>query len=409
MSKTTIVNSRVLEGASGPGGGFGSPGGAGVPGSAFNRDPASRWDLLLGEGRILRISPAGSRAPEGEVIDAAGAWAAPGYVDIHTHGGAGADVMDADSAGLERIALFHLSNGTTTFLATTLTAGLDRIRAALGTVRAYRGGGARIAGVHLEGPFLSPSNAGAQEKRHLRAPDPEGRDFVLSNADVIRRVTLAPELPGALELIGDCAARGIRVSAGHDSSVDDEIAAAVEAGLDCVTHIYCCSSTISRRTGPRKHLGLTEIGMADSRLAVEVIADGRHVPDALFRLILRAKGRDSVCLVSDSIRVAGMPDGDYRLGDEGTEVRVRKDGDEASVPDLGVYAGSVMPLGSMVRRLAAGGAASLADAVHMASAVPARLAGLSDRGRIAEGLLADINLLEEDGGIRRTLLGGKGT
>lgn len=405
MTRTTIVNARILEGGPGTGGEPGTSGRAGAPGAAD--DPKDRRDLLLGEGRILRISPAGSRPPEGEVIDAEGARAAPGYVDIHTHGGAGADVMDADADGLERIARFQLANGTTTFLATTLTAPLDRIRAALDTVRAYRGGGARIAGVHLEGPFLSPANAGAQEKRFLRAPDAEARDFVSANADVIRRITLAPELPGAPDLIAECAARGIRVSAGHDASVDDEIAAAVEAGLDCVTHIYCCSSTISRRTGPRKHLGLTEVGMADPRLAVEVIADGRHVPDALFRLILRAKGRDSVCLVSDSIRVAGMPDGEYRLGDPGTEVRVRKEGDEASVPDLGVYAGSVMPLGAMVRRLVAGGAASLEDAVHMASAVPARLAGLSDRGRIAEGLLADINLLAEDGSVLRTFLGGR--
>lgn len=406
MTRTTIVNARILEGND-PGGQAGESGRGGAPGAADG--PEGLRDLLLGEGRILRISPAGRKAPEGVIIDAEGARAAPGYVDIHTHGGAGADVMDADSEGLGRIARFHISNGTTTFLATTLTAPLDRIRAALDTVRSYRGGGARIAGVHLEGPFLSPANAGAQEKRFLRAPDTEALRFVADNADILRRVTIAPELPGALDLIAECAARGIGVSAGHDSSVDDEIEAAIEAGLSCVTHIYCCSSTISRRTGPRKHLGLTELGMADPRLAVEVIADGRHVPDALFRLILRAKGRDSVCLVSDSIRVAGMPDGEYRLGDPGTEVRVRKEGDEASVPDLGVYAGSVMPLGSMVRRLVAGGAASLEDAVHMASAVPARLAGLSDRGRIAEGLLADINLLDEDGSVLRTFLGGQAT
>ncbi|HOX12587.1 MAG TPA: N-acetylglucosamine-6-phosphate deacetylase [Spirochaetia bacterium] len=406
MTRTTIVNARILEGND-PGGPAGESGRGGAPGAADG--PEGLRDLLLGEGRILRISPAGRTPPEGVVIDAEGARAASGYVDIHTHGGAGADVMDADSEGLGRIARFHLSNGTTTFLATTLTAPLDRIRAALDTVRAYRGGGARIAGVHLEGPFLSPANAGAQEKRFLRAPDTEALRFVADNADILRRVTLAPELPGALDLIAECAARGIGVSAGHDASVDDEIEAAIETGLSCVTHIYCCSSTISRRTGPRKHLGLTELGMADPRLAVEVIADGRHVPDALFRLILRAKGRDSICLVSDSIRVAGMPDGEYRLGDPGTEVRVRKEGDEASVPDLGVYAGSVMPLGAMVRRLVAGGAASLEDAVHMASAVPARLAGLSDRGRIAEGLLADINLLAEDGSVLRTFLGGQAT
>ena len=417
MTRTTIVNARILSGQAVPGGSIGpagapgsaesarAPGPAGAPAAAD--DPTRLWDILFGEDRILRVSPSGRNDPEGEIIDARGAWAAPGYVDIHTHGGAGSDVMDADPGGLERIARFHLSNGTTTFLATTLTAPLDRIQAALDVVRSYRGGGARIAGVHLEGPFLSPANAGAQEKRHLRVPDDQARKFIAANADVLRRITIAPELPGALELIEECAARGIGVSAGHDASVDDELAAAIEKGLSCVTHIYCCSSTISRRTGPRKHLGLTEVGMSDPRLAVEVIADGRHIPDALFRLILKAKGRDAVCLVSDSIRVAGMPDGEYRLGDAGTEVRVRKEGDEASIPDLGVYAGSVMPLGTMIRRLVSGGAASLADAVYMASTVPARLAGLSDRGRIVEGARADINLLEEDGGIRRTFLGGQ--
>jgi N-acetylglucosamine-6-phosphate deacetylase len=387
MTRTTIVNARLLEGP----------------------DLAGLEDVLIGDGRILRISPAGEQPSEGERIDALGAYAAPGYIDLHTHGGEGADVMDADPEGLERIARFHLANGTTSFLATTLTASLPRIQAAIDAVRAYQGRGARIVGVHMEGPFISAANAGAQERHHLRHPDVEGRAFVRANADVVRRITLAPELPGAMELIEECVERGIRASAGHDAAVDDEIAAAMARGPDCVTHIYCCSSSISRRAGPRKHLGLTEIGMADARLSVEVIADGRHIPDALFGLILRAKGRDSVCLVSDSIRVAGLPDGEYHLGDSKTGTLVRKEGDEASVPALSVYAGSVMPLGAMVRRLVSGRVVSLADAVRMATAVPARLSGLADRGCLEEGALADINMLGEGGGIRLTLLGGERT
>ena len=365
-------------------------------------------DVLIRDGEIVGIGSAGGAA---EILDAGGRILAPGLIDVHIQGAGGADVLDATPEALQTISRTCARFGVTGFLATTVykPGQENRHLSVAAECIGQDLGGARLLGVHLEGPFLSTANAGAQERHYLRNPDAEGRAFVLANADVVRRITLAPELPGALELIEECTERGIRVSAGHDAAIDDEIAAAMARGLDCVTHIYCCSSSISRRVGPRKHLGLTEIGMADARLSVEVIADGRHIPDALFSLILRAKGRDSVCLVSDSIRVAGLPDGEYLLGDAETGTLVRKEGEEASVPALGVYAGSVMPLGAMVRRLVSGGVVALADAVHMATAVPARLSGLADRGRLEEGSLADINVLGEDGGIRLTLLGGERT
>ncbi len=370
-------------------------------------------DLFIESGRITRITPAGSSGAAGATSrhDAAGAFVAPGYVDIHTHGGMGSDIMDATAEAVATVARFHASRGTTSFLATTLTAPLPAIGRAFDVVREFMratpAGCAEILGVHLEGPFLSPPNAGAQDKSWLRKPDAAASDFVLANADVIRRVTLAPELEGAIALVKRLKEAGIGVSAGHDMAIDDEIHAAIEAGLDAVTHIYCCSSGISRRTGPRKHLGLTEMGMSDDRLAVEVIADRRAIPDRLFDLIWKAKGRDRICLVSDSVRVAGMPDGEYMLGDAGTGVLIEKLGDEVSVPSLGLYAGSVTSLDQSVRNLVAHNGVSLADAVSMASAVPAGLLGLRDRGRLAEGTVADINILDPAGGLLATFIRGE--
>ena len=373
---------------------------------------ASPVDINVAGGRIESVAPAGRGVGADRTFDADGAWVAPGYIDIHTHGGLGADAMDATPEALDEVARFHLAAGTTSFLATTLTAPLPDIARALDALRARAarpGGrpGASILGAHLEGPFLSPRNAGAQDRRFLRGLDEEATAFVLGNADIVRRVTLAPELEGAPAFVARLRSAGIGASAGHDAAVDDEILAAVEAGLDGVTHIFCCSSGISRRSGPRKHLGLTEIGLADDRLTVEVIADRRHTPDALFPLVWRAKGRDRICLVSDSIRVAGLPDGEYALGGAEGGATVLKRGDEASLPGLGLYAGSAISLGQAVRNLVAYAGLSLGDAVHMATAVPARLLGLADRGRVAPGMAADLNLLDPAGRVLATFIGGE--
>jgi N-acetylglucosamine-6-phosphate deacetylase len=427
--------------------------GARLAGPIHPDGASSLVDIQIEDGRITQILP----AAEGQlrsftdgvrIIEARGAWAAPGYIDIHTHGGDGADIMDATPEAVARVARFHLRHGTTSFVPTTLTAPLERVGVALDAVRQAikeesfvlnfgtsghdRHPGARILGAHMEGPFLAAKNAGAQDRSALRTPDAAGIAFVKANADILRRITIAPELPGALDLIRLCKTLGIRVSAGHDGAVDDEILAAIDAGLESVTHLYCCTSGISRRTGPRKHLGLTEIGMLEDRLTAEVIADRQHTPDLLFVLILRAKGHDRLCLVSDSLSIAGMPDGEYLLGPGGHISRAEslaeggpdraaipeaqaqlpdgmpliKTGDEAFLPSIGLYAGSATPLSRMVQNIVTHCAVPLADAIHMATAVPARLLGLEDRGDLREGTLADINLLGDHGELRLTLLGG---
>jgi len=363
-------------------------------------------DMIIDEGRIIDIKAAGSLAPGGDILDAKGLFVAPGYIDVHFHGARGADVMDASSASLEEIALYQLEHGTTSYLATTMTAGLPEIQKAIDAVRNHRGPGARLLGVHLEGPFFTAPNAGAQDRERLHAIDDEGLAFLAANKDVIRRVSFSPELERSADLVRLCLTGSISVSAGHDAAIDDEILPLVEAGLECVTHIYCCSSTVGRRKDSRKHLGLTELGLLDDRLFVEVIADRRHTPDLLFDLILKAKSHSRICLVSDSVKYAGLPDGMYPLRGEGEPIIVRKSGDEAVLFPHGPYAGSVTPLDRAVMNIVACNRVALAQAVYMATEVPARLLRLEDRGALRPGALADINILDRDGSIVYTILGG---
>lgn len=342
---------------------------------------------------------------EGEVFDAKGKVATAGFIDIHTHGGWGKDCMEATVSAIETICKYHLYTGTTTFVPTTMTAGIEDINAALDNIRKYDGKYARIAGVHLEGPYLAKKSAGAHPPRLLISPKDSDR-FVWDNADIVKRVTLAPNLDGAAEFCKRATKSGIQVSMGHDDSIDDEIYACISAGANSVTHMYNCTSRPSRRSTPKKHLGLTEVGLIEDKVVAEVIADGRHVPDKLFQMIYKIKGSKGICLVSDSLSIAGMPEGDYYLGSGESKQRIRIDDGVAILPDLNTYAGSITPVGAMVGRLYRQGY-DLGECVDMCTKTPARLLGLKNIGDIAVGMVGDINILDGDGAVVDTLLGGK--
>ncbi|MDE7336840.1 MAG: amidohydrolase family protein, partial [Clostridia bacterium] len=188
--------------------------------------------------------------------------------------------------------------------------------------------------------------------------------------------------------------------------IDDEIYACIESGANSVTHMYNCTSRPSRRSTPKKHLGLTEVGLIEDCVIAEVIADGRHVPDKLFSMIYKLKGSKGICLVSDSLSVAGMPQGDYYLGSGESKQKIRIDDGVAILPDLNTYAGSVTSVGKMVARLFALGY-DLGACVDMCTKTPAKLLGRKDIGDIAVGMKGDINILDEKGEVYLTLLGGK--
>ena len=341
----------------------------------------------------------------GDVIDGGGMIACAGYIDIHTHGGWGKDCMEPTYEAIDTVAKYHLSTGITSFCPTTMTADIADIEAALANMRSHNTNRARLAGAHLEGPFLSSKAAGAHPLDKLQNPDKNNTAFITRNRDMVRRITVAPDLPGAPFVTALCASMGIQVSIGHDGSIDDEILACIEAGASSVTHMGNCTSHASRRyPSPKKHLGLFEMGLADDRLVCEVIADDRHVPDALFKIFYRLKGKDGICFVSDSLSVAGMSEGDYFLGSGESAQAIRIEDGVAVLPDKHTYAGSVTPISKMVSRLYAQGYPA-EDVLTMATLTPARLVNLTDRGDLRPGLLADINLLNDKLEVVRTMMG----
>lgn len=357
-------------------------------------------NIVIEDGKILSLG----NVMAGEITDGKGMIACAGFIDIHTHGGWGKDCMEPTFEAIDTVAKYHLSTGITSFCPTTMTADIADIEAALSNMRSYKTNGARLAGAHLEGPFLSAKAAGAHPLDKLLDPDKENTAFIARNRDVVRRITVAPDLSGAPFVTALCRSMGIQVSIGHDQSIDDEIYACIEAGATSVTHMGNCTSHASRRyPSPKKHLGLFETALGESRLVCEVIADDRHVPDALFDIFYRLKGRDGICFVSDSLSVAGMKEGDYFLGSGESAQPIRIEDGVAVLPDKHTYAGSVTPVSKMVSRLFAKGYPA-EDLLTMATLTPAKTVGLNDRGDLRPGMLADINLLDDKLNVVKTFM-----
>jgi N-acetylglucosamine-6-phosphate deacetylase len=317
------------------------------------------------------------------------------------------DAMDATPEAFDEIADFHFRNGDAVFLPTTLTASLESISRAFDCFRSYRPKlPVYLPGLHMEGPFLSPVGKGAQDRRFFLDVDEKGIDFVVRNCDVIKLITIAPDLPGIGKLIEACAAHHIVVSGGHDGSIETEVYEAIEAGMRSVTHIFCSSSTISKRNFER-HVGITEVALCTDRLYAEVIADGAHIPYELFNILYKCKGYARLILVSDSIRATGMKPGRYYLGNsgDGTEIEVTEK--VAMLADKSMYAGSITTVRKMVENLARNTDIPIAEIVHMATKSPASLLGLEGVGDVGIGYSDRLNVLSPDGKLLATIAEGK--
>lgn len=363
----------------------------------------SNCNVTIGDdGKIVAVG----NQTEGEVIRFDGEPVAAGYIDIHTHGGYGKDCMEPTYECIDTIARYHLDTGITSFCPTTMTASPEDINKAVDNIRKYDSRYARIAGVHLEGPYLSQKAAGAHPP-HLLISPLDDDSFVRNNLDIVKRVTIAPNVRGSAEFTAEYSKKGVQISLGHDNSIDDEIYPCIDAGATSVTHMYNCTSRPSRRDNPKKHLGLTEVGLIDNRITTEIIADDRHVANTLFKMIYKLKGYRRICLVSDSLSVAGMPAGDYYIGAGDSKQSIRVEDGVAVLPSENTYAGSVTPVSKMVCNLIGCGIAP-AHAIYMATKVPARLICRKDIGDIKVGCLADINVLDkEDYSVKATFLGGQ--
>ena len=371
-------------------------------------------DVVVEDGVIIKLDS--DIAPrDGEtVIDAEDCYVCPGFVDIHTHGGGGADFMDATDESFEKALRFHAQNGTTSLLASSVTAPIPQIENMLDTVRRYKNQEnpiCRILGAHIEGPFLSVKNKGAQNEKYLRIPKRDGYDFIIKNKDVIVNVTISPELDGAAEMAQILTSLGIVVSGGHDDAQKSNIMPVIDAGLTNLTHIFCAMSNVAMRDGVRS-VGLNEIGLLDDRVSVELIADNKHLPPELVRLAYKCKGARMACVVSDCLRAGGMPpDGTlYTLGpihDENAQKFIVSE-DVARLPDGSRYAGSIQPISRMVKNLVNDCNIPLVDAVCMASYTPAKIIGMqNETGSITEGKKADFCIMDKALSVAHVIVNGK--
>ena len=360
--------------------------------------------VLCEDGRITGVGDSREVTPEPDslIIEAGGQIVMPGFIDTHFHGSGGDDVMASGVDGLRRIQQSVLRFGTTGFLATTIAARHDELLRSIEETHVARrqsGDGAAILGIHLEGPYMNVSFKGAQPEWGIRDPNlDECRELLLAGAGLVKIMTLAPELPGGLELIRLLAAAGVEPSLGHSTADYETALAAIGAGATRATHLYNAMSGLHHRKP-----GLAAACLCEPGIQAEIICDGVHVNPHMVALAWKAKGPEGLTLVTDATAAQGHGDGIYKLGDFEIEVR----GPLCTLRDGATIAGSVLTMNMAVGNAMAFTGMSLIDAATMASAAPARVCGVADRkGSIEVGKDADFAILDRDFSVARTIIAG---
>ena len=344
-----------------------------------------------------------------ERIDAGGRIVCPGFVDIHLHGGDGADCADGTVEAVRAVARRHLRAGTTSMVGTTGSAPLPRIWQAFDCIRQVMGdpgpGEARVLGLHMEGPFFALSQRGCHAPELLRMPNDPEREKLYSYVDDLVRLTIAPEREGALEIISHLSREGVLISGGHSDATYEQTCLAMNAGLSHITHLWSSMATV-RRIGPKRHAGMLEAGLVEEGITGEIIADGYHLPSSLMRMAYRMKGPEKLCVVSDAMRGSGMGPGEYESC--GAMAIVEEGGGVAITPDRTAYAGSISTVHQCLQQVVQVVGISLQDGLQMATSTPARIVGVNDKvGRLARGCQADILFLDPATlEVRTVMLGG---
>ena len=359
-------------------------------------------EVVATEGKITAIREQ-THPPPTEIIDLQGNYLAPGFVDLHVHGATGRDTMEASTDAFRAICDFHASGGTTSLLLTTGTAPMDKLLEVLNAVRGCRSSNDGIAGVHVEGPFISKAKCGAQRAEFIQEPSPAGVQQLLEHADVIKRVTMAPELPGALEAIENFHRHEISVSGGHSDAWDEDARRGFQRGMRSVTHTFNCMSS-ARRRGIYRVGGLLEFALSEPEISCELIADGHHVSATLMKMLYRAKGAAGICLVTDATAGAGLPDGS-RFSLFGKDCVV--EGGVSLLADRSALAGSASRMIDLVRTMVRDVDVPLHETITMATANPARAIGLETKGHLAVGADADFVVLSPELEVLRTFTRGE--
>jgi N-acetylglucosamine-6-phosphate deacetylase len=377
------------------------------------------WIRVTGD-RIDAIGPGlppPGQDPGLDVVDLDGHWILPGFVDLHVHGGGGTSFTEGTSADARNAAEFHRRHGSTTLLASLVTAPLAEIQARAALLAALADEGI-IAGIHLEGPFLSPARSGAQDPRHMLAPDLAVFERLRAAArGHLQVLTLAPELPGAVPLIQAAVRAGVTVAIGHTDATAEVTSAAIDAGATHATHLFN-----GMRPPHHREPGAAGALLDRAEVTCELIADGVHLHDMTIRLAARAAGPGRLVLITDAMAAAGMPGGRYRLGSMRVDVaggvaRLADQPGSAEVPaqasragdagPAGPIAGSTATMASVVRHALAAGL-PVTEVAAAASTTPAHVLGLGDRtGALRPGLAADLVVCDDDFRLRAVMRRGR--
>lgn len=343
-----------------------------------------------------------------EISDGRGAYLLAGFVDIHCHGGAGYDFMDASAEEIEKIANFHLSHGSTTIVPTTMTDSWEHIYSALDKIAEYYkiARDTVLCGAHLEGPWLSPKQCGAQSPEKMDLPSVDKLRALLKRYPFISRISVAPELENGMAVGKMADETDVVASVAHTDADYDTIIEAADNGYSLMTHLYSGMSGVTRKNAFRV-AGAVEAGLYDDRLNVEIIADGRHLPTGLLKLIYKCKGADKICLITDAMRAAGLRDGEESiLGRKDCGLPVIVEDEVAKTRDRQSFAGSVATTDRLVKVMLSTGIDPV-NVSKMASATPARVMRLTDRGTVEVGKRADFVLMNEQTEVLKVIRGGE--
>lgn len=370
-----------------------------------------RKDLILyiKDGKIDSISEINEDIAGAIEIDANGRYVSPGFIDIHVHGGGGYDFMDNDAEGFLEIAKMHAMHGTTAMNPTTLSSNKTDL---LETIRIYdevktkNRLGAEFIGIHIEGPYFSMAQRGAQDPRHIHHPDANEYNEILAQTKSITRWSAAPELPGAIEFGRVLTQKNILPAIAHTDAIYEDVIQALEAGYTHSTHFYSCMSSVKRKNALR-YAGVIESIFLLDEITTEIIADGVHLPAPLLKLVYKIKGPAHTALITDAMRAAGMGDGPSILGSKHDGTPVIIENGVAKLPDRSAFAGSVATADQLVRNAIKSGDIPLLDAVQMASSTPAKIMKIEERkGSLQKGKDADIVIFDNDINIYNTLVRG---
>lgn len=387
MSKTKIINGKII--------------------TPFRL--IDKGTIAVADGKIIYTGEKDIDLDDCIVIDAKGHYVSPGFVDIHTHGGGGHDFMDGTVEAFLGAAQMHARHGTTAIYPTTLTSTNEELKQTLEVFREAKvknKDGAQLMGIHLEGPYFALPMAGGQDARFIRNPRKEEYEEILSWSDDIVRWSIAPELDGSIELGRILKDRGILPSIAHTEAEYETVQEAFENGYTHVTHLYSAMTGVHRRNAYR-YLGVVESAYLIDEMTVEMIADGCHLPPSLMQLIYKIKGPSRIALITDSLRGAGMPEGESISGSLKNGQKIIIEDGVAKLMDRSSFAGSVATTDRLVRTVVKQAAIPLLDAVRMMTITPAEIMGVGkQKGSLSVGKDADILIFDEDIRIRMTMIQG---